>query len=141
MSGDTANSGSPLDLGRVSLRRGHVFDARLTAAVAAVKWFRTLRSAARGGGQSGNVSTRRRTVCRMSLPINLTTSAARRLCATLQMARTVIYIPVRFIDLTGNQLPKNKPVRSADVVYVNSRWIESTTVCCPTDPIRCSNLG
>lgn len=94
---------------------GYVFDARLTALPRpAVKWFRTLRSAARGG-QSGNVSTRRRTVCWATVWVcRLIWQQAHADCGTLQMARTVIYMPVRFIDLYPAST-KNKLVRSADV--------------------------
>lgn len=121
--------------------RPHVFDARLTAATAAVKWFRTLRSAARGGQQSGNVSTRRRTVCRAAVWVcRLIWQQAHADCAELCKWLVPWFTsPVRFIDLT-RPLPKNKPVRSAGRdAFVNSRWVEIATLMSNGSPVRISD--
>lgn len=121
--------------------RLHVFDARLTAATAAVKWFRTLRSAARGGQQSGNVSTRRRTVCRAAVWVcRLIWQQAHADCAELCKWLVPWFTsPVRFIDLT-RPLPKNKPVRSAGRdAFVNSRWVEIATLMSNGSPVRISD--
>lgn len=124
--------------GRVSLRRGHVFDARLTAATAAVKWFRTLRSAARGG-QSGNVSTRRRTVCRAAVWVcRLIWQQAHADCAELCKWLVPWFTsPVRFIDLTAAPEKQARPFCGRGIREFAMSWKRNGDV----QRIPCSNLG